>query len=284
MRVQLAAIRATSWRRTPRSDSLPSSRRPPPTSRRRSRSGRRGADPQIDVRVAGDLRIVKRRRRHERIVLSGDDERRHADAIDHAHRAGAVIVVLGAAEAEVRRRVGFVELAHRLDRVQLREIVKARVALLLAPHPPLQVAHEIPLIQPVAGPLERARALADFDDRRHRGDADQRCGRVARRTRRRASAPGCRRASSRRRRSPADPVDRHQFVDDVRGVGGQAGMEQPFREMLRVAAVALVQAHDVHAARERLRRRGRACSAPRSIRSGRAARSSVACVHGCACQ
>ena len=48
-------------------------------------------------------------------------------------------------------------------------------------------------------------------------------------------------------------VDARQLVDDVRGVGGQAGMKQPGGQMLGVAAVALVQAHDVHAARERLR-------------------------------
>ena len=47
--------------------------------------------------------------RHERIVVRGDDQRRHADAIDDAQRAGAVVVVAGVAEAVMRRGVGLVE-------------------------------------------------------------------------------------------------------------------------------------------------------------------------------
>ena len=79
-----------------------------------------------------------------------------------------MVVVFGAREAEVRRRVDLVELAHGLDRAQLRQIEPARPEAFLAPHPALQVLDEIPLIQHVARPLERAHALADLDDRRHR--------------------------------------------------------------------------------------------------------------------
>src|SRR5262249_10286621 len=120
------------------------------------------ADAQVDVRVAGDLWVVKRLRRDERIIFRRDNQRRNRDAIDDPHRAGAVVVVLGVAEAEVRRRVDFVELAHALDRVEPRQVEPAGAALLLPPHPPLEVAHEIPLVQPVLLPLERARALADL--------------------------------------------------------------------------------------------------------------------------
>src|SRR5467141_1955602 len=120
------------------------------------------ADPQIDMWVAGEPWIVERLRRHERIVFGRDDERRDADAIDDSHRAGAMVIILGVAEAEVRRRVGLVELADGLDRVQLRQVEGARTAAILPAHAPLQVAHEIPLVEHVLRPLERARALADL--------------------------------------------------------------------------------------------------------------------------
>ena len=162
-----------------------------------------------------------------------------------------MVVVLGVAEAEVRRRVGLVELADGLDRVQLRQIEVAGVALILAPHAPLQVAHEIPLIERVAGPLERARALADLDDRRHRRDADERlrreCAVLARQLQREVAAERVAGDADRRQ-----PVDARELVDDMRRVRGQPRVKQPLRQMFGVAAVALVQPHDVHAARERL--------------------------------
>src|SRR5262245_42266889 len=73
---------------------------------------RRGEEPAVpavlrhdegDVRIAGDRRVPERLVRDERIVLRGDDQGRHLDPVDHAQGRGAVIVVLGAGEAEVRR-------------------------------------------------------------------------------------------------------------------------------------------------------------------------------------
>src|SRR5436309_8600218 len=114
------------------------------------------AHPQIDMRVAGDLRVAKRLRRDERIVLGRNDERRDADAIDHAHGAGAMVIVFFVAEAEVRRRIGAIERAHGLDPVQVREVERAGVEPGLAPHPALQVADEVPFVEDVAGALQRA--------------------------------------------------------------------------------------------------------------------------------
>ena len=107
----------------------------PPSSRRR-RLTRSPMKPQWPPwrRRAGrcaDCRSPRdrgRARRNERIVLSGDDERRHLDAIDDPHRAGAVVVVRRAAEAEVRRGKRLVELPDGLDRVDFRQVVDARAA------------------------------------------------------------------------------------------------------------------------------------------------------------
>src|SRR4026207_2053792 len=55
------------------------------------------AETQVDVRVAGDLRVVERLRRDERVVRRGDDEGGDRNAVDDAHRAGAGGVVLAGA-------------------------------------------------------------------------------------------------------------------------------------------------------------------------------------------
>ena len=208
-----------------------------------------------DRGTAATARTDRRRR---------DDQRRDADAVDHAHRAGAVIIVFGVAEAEVRRGVRLVELTNGPDRLQRRQVERAGAARVLAPHAALQVADEIPLIQRVPRPLEGPRALADLDDRRHGGDADQRRRRAAAVLARelQREVPAERIAGDRDRRQP---VDVGQLVHDVRGVGGQPRVKEPFRQMLRIAAVALVQPHDVHAARERFR--GEAAHVVRAARS-----------------
>src|SRR5436309_3413582 len=132
------------------------------------------ADLHNDIWIAGDLRIAKRPRRHERIVLGRDDERRDANPVDDAHRAGAMVVIPGVPEPEMRRRVRIVELPDGPDGSELREVESARPEPILAPHPRLEVSHEIPLIQKVLALLERAHALFDLDDRRYCGDRDQR--------------------------------------------------------------------------------------------------------------
>ena len=87
-----------------------------------------------DAAVARDLRVSERPERHEWVVFGGDDESRHADALDHAHRAGAMIVVFSVREAEVGRRIGFVELANGPDLAELPEVEETRPEPLLAPH------------------------------------------------------------------------------------------------------------------------------------------------------
>jgi hypothetical protein len=51
----------------------------------------------------------------ERVVFGGDDERRHTNPIDHAHGAGAVVIVGRIPEAVMRCGIRLVELAHRPD-------------------------------------------------------------------------------------------------------------------------------------------------------------------------
>src|SRR5262249_24538606 len=120
------------------------------------------ADAQLDVRIGRDSRIPERLDRYEWIVFRGDDERGDADAIDDAHRARAVVIVGRVAEAEVRRRDALVELAHGADRAERRPVERSSLQPRLRAHPTLQVADEVPLVQRVLRPLERARALLDL--------------------------------------------------------------------------------------------------------------------------
>jgi hypothetical protein len=71
-----------------------------------------------DIGIPRDCGIAERLRRHERIVFRGQDQRRHADPVDHTHRAGAVVVISRVAEAVMRRRVRFIELTHGPDTPQ----------------------------------------------------------------------------------------------------------------------------------------------------------------------
>src|SRR5262245_11297733 len=122
------------------------------------------AELNFEARVARQLRVSKRLRRNERIVFGGDDERGDADALDDPHGACAVVVVVGALEPEVWRRVDLVELADGPDSSKGPQIEAARPEPVLAPHPSLQILDEIPLVEPVARLFERPHALADLDD------------------------------------------------------------------------------------------------------------------------
>jgi hypothetical protein len=114
--------------------------------------------------VAGDAGIPERVGGDERIVVGGDDERRHADPIDHAHGARAVVVVFGVPESEVGRSIHLVEIAHCPDLCKLRQIEVAGPAFLFPAHPTLQVAYEVPLIQDVGPPLQRVHTSANLQD------------------------------------------------------------------------------------------------------------------------
>ncbi len=73
----------------------------------------------------------------------------------------------------MRRGDGFVELPDCFYRLEFRQIVFAWIQPILQPHPFFQITDEIPFVDPVLRPFERARALLDLDDRRHRRDAEQ---------------------------------------------------------------------------------------------------------------
>ena len=99
-------------RRNRRSDSRPSSRHRQAPEVRRTRSDRRAADSRsVMCGLPVTRRIEERLRRHERIVRGGDDQRRHADAVDDPHRARVVVIVFGAGKTEVRRGEDLVEVA-----------------------------------------------------------------------------------------------------------------------------------------------------------------------------
>src|SRR6185369_8919740 len=119
------------------------------------------ADVDVDARVARHLRVAERPWRNERIVFGGDNERRNADPFDDVHRARPMVVVVGAGEPEVRRGVDLVEFAYRPDAPEPAHVEPSWPAPVLPPHPALQVLHEIPLIETVARPFQRADALAD---------------------------------------------------------------------------------------------------------------------------
>ena len=130
----------------------------------------------------------------------------HADAVDDAQRAGAVVVVGGIAEAVMRRRVGLVELAGRSRRAAAASSEKcAGKRRGLPAHPRLEVAHEIPLVDEVRAALERIHAARQVHASVTRRRPPSAPAAPRRRARRPASAPGCRRASSRRSRSTRMP-------------------------------------------------------------------------------
>src|SRR5689334_7936668 len=97
-----------------------------------------------NVRVADDGRAEKRTHRHERIIFRGDDQRWHRHLVDHAHRAGPVVIIGGIAEAVLWRGVRFVELADGPYPPEWMERPSAGKDACLPPHTLLEVAHEVP--------------------------------------------------------------------------------------------------------------------------------------------
>ena len=199
-----------------------------------------------------ELGLAERRGRDERIVFGGDDQRRHADAIDDAHRAGAVVVVLGAREAEVRRGVGLVELAHGPDLVEPveREAVREALRPSAASAPSVRARSSTDRRCCCAARARARTPPAPSPARPRRRLAAPAAAR--RRNRRPASARGCRRASSRRRRCAAMPSRATSSRITKPASCGQARMIEARREVLGAAAVALIQPDDVEAAREGL--------------------------------
>src|SRR5688572_14965780 len=62
-------------------------------------------DDRRDMRIAGDGGGAERRSRDKWIVRRGENQGGHANAVDDAQRAGAVVVVGGIAEPMMRRGV-----------------------------------------------------------------------------------------------------------------------------------------------------------------------------------
>jgi hypothetical protein len=127
-------------------------------------------DTRDDIRVAGDCRLSKLISWYKRIVLSSQNQRRNADAIDHPHRAGLVVVVARARKPVMRRGVDVVEPPNRPDAAERLEIERPRPGLYLAPHSPAQVADEVPLIRDVGAVLDCADAQFQIDRWTHGDD------------------------------------------------------------------------------------------------------------------
>src|SRR5215510_8697475 len=79
-----------------------------------------------DTRIGHDSPIVKELRRYERVVVGRDHQRRNPDLVNDAHRAGAVVVVLGILESEMGSGVRFVELPYRANAAEPPQIETAR--------------------------------------------------------------------------------------------------------------------------------------------------------------
>ena len=84
-----------------------------------------------------------------------------------------MVVVLGAGEAEVRRGERFVELRGPFGPRAADRAESGPGTLILPAHARLQAADEVPLVDDVRPPLERAHAGFELDDRRDRRDAAQ---------------------------------------------------------------------------------------------------------------
>jgi hypothetical protein len=124
----------------------------------------------------------QRFRRHEGIVIGGDDEQRPAHARQELARAGARPIVLRAGEAMQRRGHVLVEVGEGLRRVRVPQLVERRVQRRLGAQLGAQAAQEAGAIDARhhARPVERARAHGEIERHRHHGGgADARIDGVA---------------------------------------------------------------------------------------------------------
>src|SRR3954470_1947102 len=145
-----------------------------------------------------------------------------------------------------------VELTDGSDGRQAIERVFAGMRGSLPAHARFEAANEIPLVDEVLPPLERADAFGELNDGGDRTHALQR-GR-----RRTAVVSGEleREVAAKRVAGDHYPIDpfTSDFCDDVGGVGGEAGMVQPVAQGFGAAAVPLIEQEHVESACVRLRR------------------------------
>ena len=211
-----------------------------------------GRDEGPDVRVAGDGGVAELRGRDEGVVARAQDERRDRHPIDDAEAAGPVVVVGGVPESVVRRREGLVELADGAHRGERSEVEAPGHGARLAPHPPLEVADEVPFVDGVAPSFQGVDAERQVKGRRHGADRAQ----------------GGRRAAAVVAGELEGQIAAERVADDREGAGvpstsissrmtaagirGQPRVVEPLRQVLGAAAVPLVEQHDVEAGRPRL--------------------------------
>ena len=79
--------------------------------------------------------------------------------------AVAKVVVVGPLEREMRSGEVLVKFPYRPHFCEPLDWESAGMRRRLAPHPGLQSAHEVPLIDEVLAAFERAHALVELDDR-----------------------------------------------------------------------------------------------------------------------
>ena len=162
-----------------------------------------------------------------------------------------MVVVGGAVETVVRRRVPIVEGADRPHLPEARQVEATGKDPRLPPHAALQVAAEVPLVDPVLPPLDRLHARLELDHRRHRGKGAD-LG-----ERRRAELAGelhgdvaAKRVA--RHGEGREPVAIPQLGEDAQRIRREAGVIQALRQVLGPAAVPLIEPDDVEAGGEGL--------------------------------
>ncbi len=90
-----------------------------------------------------------------------------------------MVVVFGPSKAEVRSRVGFVEVPYRPDGRQLGQVEQSRPQALFSSQAASEISDEVPLIEDVGRTLEGVDALRDLDDRRDGRNGSHGARRVA---------------------------------------------------------------------------------------------------------
>ncbi len=83
------------------------------------------------------------------------DERGNGDAIHHAGRGRARVVILGIAKAGIARRDLVVEIAQAAQAAKIAHIVAPGIKRGFAEHAPPQPAQKLPLVEPVGALVQR---------------------------------------------------------------------------------------------------------------------------------
>ena len=105
----------------------------------------------VNVGIGEDARAGLRQETDEGIVFGAEDERGNGDAVDDAGAGGAIVVVVGVAEAAIARNDFLIELANGANRADAVDLIDGRKELGFVTHPAPQIAQKMPLVAAVEG-------------------------------------------------------------------------------------------------------------------------------------